>query len=181
MVKELVENGILNFLSGKLEDEEKKYKGSIVFNKKTIVFSGTAIQLKNVSKFEKYGIRYTNKVSTILLIVSIILALVGLYLAPYGLILTLIFGITIYIGIKERLKPKIYGLTIQLNSGINHNFLSKDKNGINNLFDILTRSLENEETFSVSFTDNSVIINDSNIGAVGDGAISFENKFQQQK
>ena len=177
MANSVKNSGFFSFLSGSSSDEETEYQGTIYFNKRTVEFSGTTLQLKNVSKFEQYGLKYVNKVSTIYLILSIILALAGLKYAPYGLVLTLFFGLNAYVGIKERMRPKLYGLTIELNSGATHHFLSKDSNGIELLFGKLTKGIENEETFGFSFTDNRVTNIATNYGAVGDHATSSGNTF----
>lgn len=167
-------------LNKKTENENKSHQGSITFNKKSIVFLGTAIQLKNVSKFEKYGLKPKYTISQTFLIISGILTLVGMSIilsqespvdlqnSPYVRIPTIIFGFITSIGIRERFKPQRYGLTIQLNSGANHHFLTKDKVGVDKLFEVLTESLENDKTFTALFEDRRVTITNSNITGVGD-------------
>lgn len=170
---------ILTTLSGSESstNEESEYVGNVFFNKRTVVFSGTTVPIKNISKFEQYGLKYIHKITIVHLIVSIILAIGGAMYAPYGLILTVIFGFVIYLGVKERMRPKLYGMTIELNSGARHYFLNKDQTGIKALFEKLYRCIENEETFAVTFVENKVTITDSNIGVIGDNATLVNSSF----
>lgn len=169
--------GILNAFSGSSTEEESEYRGKVFFNKRTVVFSGTTLQLKNIAQFEQYGVKYINKISIPLLILSAILAVGGAIYAPYGLVLTLVFGFIVYLGVKERMRPKLYGMTIELNSGTRHYFLNKDKSGIEVLFEKLSVCIEKEEPFVVSFVDNRVTITNANIGVVGDNATTFNTTF----
>lgn len=133
------------------EDEAEKYVGSLTFRKNTISFDGTTLLLKNVAKFEQYGIKYINSISKGLYIFSIIAAFVCLIPFPFGLIGTFIFGVIAYKGYKERNRPKLHGLTIELTSGSKHYFLSKDKKGVDNLFSTITSAIESDAPINHTF------------------------------
>lgn len=140
------------------KEKEEVYHGLLFFKKRTMSFAGTTILLKNIAKFEQYNVKNTLRVPTIALIVACILAVVGLTQAPYGLLITLVAAPVILMGILERRRPRIYGLTIELNSASRQSFLSKDEKGINELFSAISRFVENEEDVVVqaSFTTNQV-------------------------
>lgn len=175
-------SGFFSFLSNSPKDEEEEFQGKIFFNKRTISFPGTTLYLKNIAKFEKYGLKYIYKVSTLSLIFSSIMAIGGLKYAPIGLVLTLFFGLNVYVGIKERLRPKLYGLTIELNSGTTQSFLSKDTQGINALFEAVIHALENDVQIVADFgnkgvTNNYNLLGDNIGGAFGEKAESTGNTF----
>ncbi|MEL7531636.1 MAG: hypothetical protein AAFN10_10025 [Bacteroidota bacterium] len=60
------------------DDETEKYQGSLTFRKNTISFNGTTLLIRNVAKFEQYGLTYINKISNGLYIFSIVAAIVCL-------------------------------------------------------------------------------------------------------
>ena len=169
-------NGILDLFSS---DKGETYKGSIEFKQRTISFTGTTLLLSNISKFEQYGLKYAYQITGFLLAFSIIMAIVGLALMPYGLILTVIFGFIAFLGFRERSRPKLYGLTIQLNSGTEHTFLSKDQGGISRLFTLISNAVETNSpmNFNVSFQDKRVIVQNSPGTVVGDNNTFTDNQF----
>jgi hypothetical protein len=131
--------------------EDKPYQGEIIFNKKTISFYNTIILRQNITQIEKYGVTRVNRISDALLVFSIIMFFVGFAGIPYSLMLSLVFGFVMYLGIKERNRPKLSGLTIQLSSGSAHNFLSPDRKGIDDYFIKLSQALEDGDAFSLDF------------------------------
>ncbi|MGN6435947.1 MAG: hypothetical protein ACTHMM_05410 [Agriterribacter sp.] len=179
MINALKKGGTFGKLSDSPTEGNTAYKGDIYFKERTVVFSGTTILLKNVAKFELYGYKRTNKISGIALILSIVVAVTGLIYAPYGLIFTAVFGLISFVGIKERLRPRLYGLTIELNSGTRHLFLNEDLNGVKALFEKLSYRIEKEEPLAVSFADKSVTIMNSNIISAGGDAIVVDSTLNQ--
>ncbi len=175
-------------LFGKRE-AKKPYEGELAFNRRTIVFEDsftgikTSVQLRNVSKFELYGLKFINQISVLKLVIAGIVTGIGLYFYKEVLAwpFIIICGGIVFMGIRERLRPKIYGLTIQLNSGSNHHFFSKDFVGVKNLFSAVQIALENDVPISIkaTFHDNRVtFVSAHNVGAVGDMAqgIAVEHK-----
>lgn len=84
-------------------------------------------------------------------ILSIIASIVCLIPFPFGLIGTLIFGYIAYRGYKERRRPHLHGLTIELTSGSRHYFLSKDKNGVTKLLETITDAVESDVPINHTF------------------------------
>lgn len=154
-----------SFFQGSEEQNEKDkpFMGDITFTEKTISWADTTILLSNVSQFKKYGVTRIYRINTIQLIVAAVAALASFFFLPYGLILLLPAAVILYIGIKERLRPKLYGLTIELNSGSEHYFLNTDLQSINDLFAFITEVIKKGIPFSATFT----FINN---GIIGDGA-----------
>jgi hypothetical protein len=139
--------------------ESTPYQGEIVFKKKTISFYNTVLLRQNITQIEKYGVKRIHRVSDPLLIFSAIMFLVGFSSMPYTLILSLLFGFVIYLGIKERNRPKLSGLTIELSSGATHTFLSPDRKGIDDHFSTLSKSLEDGDIFAIDFRGSKFTVN----------------------
>ena len=130
-------NSVQNPSSGifsQTQSEDKPYQGEIIFNRKTISFYNTIVLRQNITQIEKYGVTRINRISDALLAFSAIMVLIGFASIPYTLILSLLFAFVIYLGIKERNRSKLSGLTIELSSGATHNFLSPDRKGIDDHF-----------------------------------------------
>jgi len=152
---DIAKNPSLDTISSQ-EPENKPYQGEIVFHKKTISFRDTVILRQNITKVEKYGVKSVYRISDTMLVFSGIMVLVGFTSIPYTLILSLIFGFVLFTGIKERNRPKLSGITIELSSGTQHYFLSADKKGIDNQFNALAEALENGEPFTLDFSGSTV-------------------------
>lgn len=152
---DITKNPSLDTISSQ-EPENKPYQGEIVFHKKTISFRDTVILRQNITKVEKYGVKSVYRISDTMLVFSGIMVLVGFTSIPYTLILSLIFGFVLFTGIKERNRPKLSGITIELSSGTQHYFLSADKKGIDNQFNALAEALENGEPFTLDFSGSTV-------------------------
>lgn len=154
-------NGILGLFS---QNEEKTtpYKGEFRFTPFAITFRGTSILSKNVSQFEKYGLKRIYKL-TIAHLVLLGAAGIGClfsgmtYLFIPGLAFLAIVAYCIWL----RFQPKDYGLTIELNSGSRHYFISKDEKGIDQLFELITTAIEMDrpQEITATFSDNRVTIN----------------------
>jgi len=73
------------------------------------------------------------------------------------------------VGFWERLSIKFHGITIVTNSGEKHHFRSVKKTGIKKLHDLIAKSVENEEplAYNVEFTNNGVMVSDSENIAIG--------------
>ncbi len=133
------------------EDQLEKFEGSLKFRNNTITYNGTTLLIKHVTKFEEYGVKYVNSISTGWYIFSFIAAIVCLIPFPFGLIGTFIFGLIAYAAYKERRRPKLHGLTIELTSGSRHYFLSKDKKGVLVLLETIAYALENDQPINHTF------------------------------
>jgi hypothetical protein len=144
-------------------EKDKPFMGAITFTDKTISWVDTTILLGNVSQFKKYGVTRIYRITTIQLIIAGVAALASFAFMPYGLILLVPAAFVLYVGIKERLRSKLYGLTIELNSGSEHYFLNTDLKSINNLFEFITEVIKQGQPFSATFT----FVNN---GIIGDGA-----------
>jgi hypothetical protein len=162
------------------------YKGTLTINRRTISFYGTTVLLNNVAKFEKYGLKHVYVMSIRAIVFWCILTLIALsYINnwPYGLIGTIICGFMAFRGIQDRFQKRKYGVTIELNSGTRHHFISTDMQGIDIFFHDISRAIENNEPVSVSynFNSNEIIRNKINIEnqegtmVVGDNAVGTIN------
>lgn len=158
----------LSNVFGLAQKKEEPYIGTMIFGQRTISFANTSILRDNITRIEKYNLAGSYRVSLPLLIFSIIAALIGIGLSPLGLLITMVFAIIIVIGIMERLKPKLTGLTIELNSGYTHTFLSSDKKGINRLFESIQNALENSSSLTAKWETNNIHIMNTNVtGSTG--------------
>jgi len=151
-------------------DRKSPYVGSLSFTSRTISFLGHILLLTNVSKFEKYGMKYIPRITIFHMVISAIIFLVSLKVPmPYGLILMVVFGGIILLGIKERLRPKLYGLTIELNSGTRHTIYSRDHEGIDKVFKTLLEAVNHPELYamggSFTFNNNGIIAGPVAMGA----------------
>ncbi len=158
------------------QEKEKPYEGILSFTNKTISSSDTTILLNNVTKFEKYGLKNINRITLLQLAIAGAVFLGSFFFMPWGIFTLVIAGLVLYAGIKERMRPDLYGLTIELTSGSQHHFLSKDLEGIKKLFAKIAEIVEREAPMhsTFEFHNNKVIhkgdtynIADSKIGAVG--------------
>ena len=127
-----------------------------------------------------YNFKQHNSISTFWYLLSIIASIASLIALFSGVVEALIglilFGLIVYYGYKERNRPKIHGLTIELNSGTTHDFLSKDKNGVDELFEAISEAVESNKPLlqTFNFEGDRIIgdkyeINHSEIGNVGAG------------
>jgi len=113
---------------------ETESTGQLILTNKSISFRGTTILLPNIAKFEQYGITRTNTVSILHMIIATIVICIFIQYMFWGLLFVIPGALVIYWGIKERQRPDLYGITLELNSGYKYNFISKDANGIRSLY-----------------------------------------------
>jgi hypothetical protein len=161
------------------ENTKKPFEGLITFTDKMINYEDSTLLITNVSQFKKYGFKKNMSFPIFILVIGII----ALYISIKGLenmvAILVSLGIIAY-AIRLLLKPKLFGLTIELNSGSCHYFLSKDVQGIHSLFEQITAAIKNSKPFySVyKFENNHVTnISQSNIGIVGDNASGNTTNF----
>lgn len=139
--------------------KEEPYFGKIELLNRTLCFSDMIILRQNISYIEKYVVEKNHKVSTPLLVLSIAVVIATFFFLPMGLIFTFLFAIPIVIGIMERLKPQLNGLSVNLNSGYTHTFLSKDNQGITQLFTKMLNALDNGDSLTADFSKGNIEIN----------------------
>ncbi len=141
------QNGLLGGLMGGGKTEKKEpYYGKFLLTPFCITFDGISILTSNVSKFEKYGIKRDSKITIVHWFILAFLAFAAFSVKHMiGNIAGVFCILAIVYGIWERyFKPKQHGLTIELNSGTRHYFINTDVNGINALFDLITKAIEME-------------------------------------
>ena len=162
-----------NNTTGNDESQRQVFRGSLMFRRNTMSFFNHTLLLSNISQFKQYSLIYKKRISWFLYIISILLFTLMLLLfvllflqftltdnyAEHGekiyiyvtIGATLFFGRIVYIGYLERQIPRLYGLTVELNSGNTHHFSSKDEEGISNLFNIITEAAEQDEPINQTF------------------------------
>ena len=156
------QNSPFSLFSSK-KDETDPYRGAIEFRNHTIVFAyGTMTILRhNVTRVEKYGVKRVYKIPMPLLLISGVFAVIALFGAssyPLSLLITILFGAIVVIGIMERRRPKLSGLTIELNSGYTYSFLNENENAIAQLYTAISDALEQGFTLKAKFEQNNIVI-----------------------
>jgi hypothetical protein len=159
--------GANSFFSKLNENADKPFKGTIRFNDRMISYEGNTLLTSNVSQFQKYGYKKNYAKPAIVMFIGAI-AFVFAMNANLGVLGTLASLVIIGYGVYLLMKPKLFGLTIELNSGSCHYFLSADVNGIHKLFADITKCIKESKHFygEAVFQDNRV----TNVVTFGDDA-----------
>src|SRR3954468_159566 len=98
------------------EETSKAYEGLITFTDKTINYERGTLLIDNVSQFQKYGYKKKYGFPIFILVIGLIALFVSFKAldSTVGILISLgIIGYAVWL-IR---KPKLYGLTIELNSG----------------------------------------------------------------
>jgi hypothetical protein len=150
------------------EQKQKPYQGTITFTDKIINYDDNTLLIGNVSQFSKYGFKKKYMAAIVLLTIGTLALIAAINNASFLIALPAL--LLIALGIWDIKKPKLYGLTIELNSGSRHYFFSKDLKGIERLFLDITEAIYRHSPFMMvtKFEDNRITITDSNIGNIGD-------------
>ena len=166
------------------EDVPTNYNVSeFIFTKRTITYDNKTIQLSNVTRIEKYGVRETRKpifsiskeilskaviVFIVALIGSSIFASIEFISGLASLAMLSSFGVIAY-GIYERFAKKevkndYYGLIIETSSGRAENLLTNSQSFIADLFQEITHAM-NSDNFTrlvANFNDHRIYQDNSN-------------------
>ena len=155
------------FFSKLNENADKPFKGTIQFNERMISYEGNTLLISNVSQFQKYGYKKNYAKPVTVILIGAIAFLVAMN-ADLGVLGTLASLAIVGYGVYLLMKPKLFGLTIELNSGSCHYFLSADVNGIQKLFSDITKCIKDSKHFygEAVFQDNRV----TNVVTFGDDA-----------
>lgn len=162
--------------------DAKPYQGTIVFTNQTLSFSGTTIQLRNVTRLGTYIVKQP-RMPIVAMILCSFLFIVTI-MAKGLLIFAILTGAILAYGVYKNTRPKLYALLIELNSSYHHVFSSTDQDGIFEIHKEITAAMNNEKPINqtVYFKSDKIIfgdhvardkyeVNDSTIGNMG----SFEN------
>lgn len=132
------------------KEEREVYNGPISFGKRTLSFQGSVLLRQNISRIDKYRIPPDYKLSLALLLLALVICVVALSLSMNAL--AFIAFLVLIAGIVERfVKKDGHGLTIEMNSGYRKIFLSRDIQGINQLFGRIQDALENGKELEVNW------------------------------
>ena len=164
-----------------------EYTGRLNLTNKAMSFYGTTILLANISKFEQYGIIRPNRISTGLMIIAGFIALIFLRYWYWGLVFVIPAVLILYVGIRERRRPKLFGLTLNLNSGERYNLFSEDKEGIGRLYHLIGEAIHTDHPINAIMNFNpgkiefnlgdTINVNHSQVGAIGTQAVASGTTF----
>ncbi|HEY4109973.1 DUF6232 family protein [Puia sp.] len=165
-----------------------EYTGKLTLTNKAMSFHGTTILLANISKFDQYGIVRTNKISMGLMIIAGILGFFAVqHLLTWGPVVVIPAALILYLGIRERRRPNLFGLTLHLNSGERHNIISEDKEGIGRLYHLIGEAIHKDHPVSATlnfnpgridfYTGDTYNVSQSQVGAIGAQAVANGTTF----
>ncbi|MHA4811438.1 DUF6232 family protein [Flavitalea flava] len=160
---------------------KQEYSGDLTLTNKTISFKGTTIQLKSIARFQQFELTRINSIGIPLMLVAGLAIIIFMNYLFWGLIFIVPAALIIYAGIKERQKPKLYEIVLELASGGLHNIVSADEQGIRSLYSKIKEAMQNEENpinYHLNFKSGKIDFNtgdtynvkDSQIGALGNAA-----------
>jgi len=120
------------------------------------------------------------------MVIAGFVALIFLQFMYWGLIFVVPAALVIFLGVKERQRPKLYSITLTLNSGHYYEIVSSDLDGIRALYDKIGEAIHQDAPVNTTFNFNggkAVIHNGdkvhkgdnyyatgSQVGAMGKGA-----------
>jgi len=168
--------------------DQSAFTGGLTLTNKAISFSETTIQLSNIAKFTKYDVVRRPSIRVRHMVIAAIVICIFLSYMYWGLVLVIPAAYVIYLGVKERQRPKLYALSLELNSGMKYFFASEDKEGIQLLYTRINDAIHAEAkvNYIVNFLSDKIEFNSgdtynidrSQAGAIGrnaSGSASFNN------
>lgn len=168
-------------------NHQTQYIGELELTHKTISFQGSTFALANVAKFDKYGVVRRNSISTIVMVIACIVIYYGVQHFREGFVFVAVAAVILYLGIMQRRRPKLYGVTLELNSGQRYSFFSEDGPGIQSLYAKINEAIHSEHpvNYLVNFSPghiqlhsgDSYHINNSQVGAIGKNASATNTTF----
>ncbi|MGE7776636.1 DUF6232 family protein [Chitinophaga sp. NPDC101104] len=138
---------------------QESYVGGFQFGKNTITWGGQTVLRQNISSVYIYNIQRSFKVSNAGMLLMGLGVLASLFLGKLWPIIAIPCGLVLLYGLLERWKPRLFGVTIEMNSGSHKNIYSSDQQGIKRLYDAITVALESDEKiFHAHFGHGSIKI-----------------------
>lgn len=158
------------------QDENKKIvenPGFIEFSKRTVRFGNSIYQLRNITGFE-VGEIPKQKLQIIWVLVLIVVGIL-LLAVVVGLLL---IGIAVWMLNSHFSQPQKYGFIMELNSGGNIYFITKDKEFLRDIASAIYKLMEGDiDGMTVNWQDRSVKINNMHgvINAGDDSNIEYNS------
>ncbi len=140
---------------------EPEFIGQLILTNKTLSLRGTCVLLSNIIKFDQYGVPRACIVNNWhMLIAGIVICVFGPQFF-WGLIFVIPAAGVIYAGIRERQKPELYGISLELTSGREYKLISRDIQGINLLVTRIKEAMRDERSlkYVVNFDRGKIIFN----------------------
>jgi hypothetical protein len=149
----------LNTSDNLLQSASQEYNGSFKLEKGVLIFDGSNIASKNITRVSNYPVRLPNMISIRVIVISIIVLISSVALSQYMgreergiLILPILISLTIIIyGIIERSKNPQYGITLELASGYKRYFIHKQKEFIDRVYADFSEALKSNKDYSANF------------------------------
>lgn len=139
--------------------QPESYVGGFHFGKNTISWGGQTVLRQNISSVYMYNILRTFRISYLGMAMMALGILLSFLLGRLGLIIAIPCALVLIYGILERIKPRLYGVTMELNSGSLKNVYSNDQQGIRHLYHNISEALESDiKVFEARFENGAIKI-----------------------
>lgn len=167
--------------------DAKEFRGDLTLTNRTISFIGETVLLSNIAKFRQCQILRAYRFSIVHMVIAAIIIFIFYNRMYWGLLFVLPAAWVLYTGVSERLKPNLYALSLELNSGKTYDFSSTDEEGIRRLYsklkELMNDNSDRQINYNYHFEGGKVVlnsgdtynVNNSQVGAVGRNASAEAN------